>query len=85
MLCYYGFLLVPETSTSGASTSFMKPNSKEITPYDDGLYSDCRLTQLCSGPDAALLRDGYGSHFIPTEEDTSHEKSVSGPQFIHKT
>jgi hypothetical protein len=30
-------------------------------------------------------RDGYGSHFIPTEEDTSHEKSVSGPQFIHKT
>ena len=30
-------------------------------------------------------RDGYGFHFFPTEEDTSHEKSVSGPQFVHET
>jgi len=30
-------------------------------------------------------RDGYGFHFVPTEEDTSHEKSVSGPQFVHET
>ncbi|PWZ54472.1 Alanine--tRNA ligase [Zea mays] len=80
-----GSYFVPETSTSGASTSFMKANSKGITPHGDGLYSDCSLTQLCSGPDASLLRDGYGSHFVPTEEDTSHEKSVSGPQFVHET
>jgi hypothetical protein len=30
-------------------------------------------------------RDGYSSHFVPTEEDTSHEKSVPGPQFVHET
>ncbi|KAL5681793.1 hypothetical protein ACJX0J_008178, partial [Zea mays] len=51
----YGSYFVSETSTSGASTSFMKPNSKWITPHGVGLYSDCSLTQLCSGPDAALL------------------------------
>lgn len=30
-------------------------------------------------------RDGYDSHFVPTEKDTSHEKSVSGLQFVHET
>jgi hypothetical protein len=30
-------------------------------------------------------RDDYGFHFVPTEEDTSHQKSVLGPQFVHET
>ncbi|GJN09020.1 hypothetical protein PR202_ga26987 [Eleusine coracana subsp. coracana] len=52
-----GSYFVPETSTSEASTSFMKPNSEGITSHGDGLYLDCSLTQVCSGPDAALLED----------------------------
>ncbi|WVZ95630.1 hypothetical protein U9M48_041364 [Paspalum notatum var. saurae] len=53
----------------------------------DGVYLDSNFTPIYMGLDAAasVYRDGYGSHFVPTEEDTSHEKSVPGPQFVHET
>lgn len=96
-----GSYFVPETSTSEASTSFMKPDSEGITSHGDGLYLDCSFTGLYSGPDAALLRENlHGSHFVPktwtprsctysmrpyTEEDISHEKSVPGCQIVPET
>ncbi|PVH36442.1 hypothetical protein PAHAL_6G074700 [Panicum hallii] len=95
-----GSFSVPETSTSEASTSFMKPDSEGITSHGDRLGLDS-FTQLHSGPDTAPLRDNlHASWFVPKirtrrsctnsmrpyiDKDMSNEKSVPGPQIVPGT
>ncbi|XP_037439436.1 uncharacterized protein LOC119307462 isoform X2 [Triticum dicoccoides] len=69
---------LPETSTSQASTSFMKQDLEGITSRGDGLYLDRSFTH--SGPNAALSGDDlHGSHFV---QKIRTRRSLPSPRIV---